>query len=264
MQVSVFPGNRCPDFTVTVDGYIVKVKDRVVLSGLFSKDDPSLDPAFVSQFPADVSTAQFFANAVNTTNTGVDIVADYTKRFGKNTLKILLAGNVQNINIDKINYPAVFSTSDALKKNFYSDREEAFLKASAPKTKFSLGVDYTMSKLGFGAHFTSFGKIVLMGFGDGSSLYPQVPSDADPNVEVPEEFIYKAKVTTDIYASYKFSKKVSLFIGADNLFNVHPDLGVNPLAKTWFTGDNESGGPWDSVQMGFNGRRLFAKLAFNF
>jgi iron complex outermembrane receptor protein len=46
------------------------------------------------------------------------------------------------------------------------------------------------------------------------------------------------------------------------LFNVHPDIGVNPLAKGW-AGDNESGGPWDSVQMGFNGMRLFVKLSFN-
>ncbi|MGC4036730.1 MAG: TonB-dependent receptor [Chitinophagaceae bacterium] len=251
-------------FTLTVDGYIVKVKDRVVLSGLFSKDDTTLPASFRSQFPSDVSTAQFFANAVNTTNIGLDIVADYTKRFGKNTLKILLAGNLQNVNIDKINYPSAFSGSEAQKRNFYSYREEAFLKASAPKAKFSLGLDYTMSKIGFGAHFTSFGKILLLGFGDGTSLYPQIPSDADPNVEVPEEFNYKSKITTDIYVSYKFSKKISWFIGADNVFNVHPDLGVNPLAKTWFTGDNESGGPWDSVQMGFNGRRLFTKVALNF
>ena len=104
-------------FTFTVDGYIVKVKDRVVLSGLFSKDDPTLDPAFTSQFPTDVSTAQFFANAVSTTNTGLDIVADYTKRFGKNTFKILLAGNLQNVKIDEINIPAVLNDTQASPKN---------------------------------------------------------------------------------------------------------------------------------------------------
>ncbi|MEI9910861.1 MAG: TonB-dependent receptor [Bacteroidota bacterium] len=260
-------------FTFTVDGYIVKVKDRVVLSGLFSKEDPTLDPSFTSQFPSDVSTAQFFANAVNTTNVGLDIVADYTKRFGRNTLKVLLAGNLQNVTIDDINVPVKLNDTKLHQKTFYSDREEAFLKASAPKNKFSLGLDYTMVKLGFGAHFTSYGKIVLLGFGDGSSpsgdnpnysgINPQVPSDANPSVYVPEIFNYNGKVTTDIYVSYKFSKKVSLFVGADNVFNVHPDLGVSPLAKG-YAQDNESGGAWDSVQMGFNGRRLFAKLAFDF
>ena len=260
-------------FTITLDGYIVKVKDRVVLSGLFSKDDPTLPASFVSQFPAEVSTAQFFANAVSTTNTGLDIVADYNKKWGKNSLRILLAGNLQHMTLDKINYPTALSNTQLQRKTFYSDREEAFLFASAPKSKFSLGLDYTVKKLGFGTHFTSYGKIALLGFGDGSSpsgdnpnysgINPQVPSDANGSIYVPEVFNYNGKVTTDIYASYKFNKKISLFIGADNLFNVHPDLGVNPLAKGW-AGDNESGGPWDSVQMGFNGLKVFTKLALNF
>ncbi len=259
-------------FTFTLDGYIVNVKDRVVLSGLFSKDDPTLPASFTSQFPAEVSTAQFFANAVNTTNYGLDIVADYTRKWKKNSITILLAGNVQKMKLDKINYPSALSNTPLQRKTFYSDREEAFLFASAPKNKFSLGADYTVNKLGFGIHLTSYGKIVLLGFGDGDSpsgdnpnysgINPQVPSDADGSVYLPEEFNYNGKVTTDIYGSYKFSKKVSLFIGADNLFNVHPDPGFNPKAKGW-AGDNESGGPWDSVQMGFNGLRLFTKLAFN-
>jgi len=266
-------------FTVTIDGYIVKVKDRVVLSGLFSRDDATLDPDFIAQFPPDVATAQFFANAVNTTNTGLDIVVDYTKKVGRNTLKILLAGNLQHVELDDINIPDVLNDTKLHQKTFYSDREEAFLKASAPESKFSLNLDYTMDKFGFGAHFTSFGKVVLLGFGDGSApdpdspggydnpnysgINPRVPSDADPNVYVPEVFNYNGKVITDLYVSYRFSKNFSLFAGADNVFNVHPDLGVNPLAKG-YAQDNESGGAWDSVQMGFNGRRLFTKLAFNF
>ncbi|MEO6315980.1 MAG: TonB-dependent receptor [Chitinophagaceae bacterium] len=267
------------NFTLTLDGYVVKVKDRVVLSGLFSKDDPTLSPAFTSQFPPDVSTAQFFANAVNTTNTGLDIVADYTIRWRKSNLKILLAGNIQKITIDEIHVPSVLNDTKLHRKTFYSDREEAFLKASAPKGKWSLGLDYTKDKLGFGAHLTYYGKIALLGFGDGaapdpadplgydnpnySGINPRVPSDADGSVYLPEVFNYNKKVTVDLYASYKICKSLSLFAGADNVFNVHPNLGVNPLAKG-YAQDNESGGPWDSVQMGFNGRRLFGKLAFNF
>ena len=90
-----------------------------------------------------------------------------------------------------------------------------------------------------------------------------MPSDANPNVLVPEHFNFNGKLVTDIYTSLKCSNKATIYLGADNVFNVHPDLGVNPLAKT-SPFDNESGGPWDSVQMGFNGIRLFAKLALNF
>lgn len=259
-------------FTITVDGYVVKMKDRVVLSGLFSKDDPTLPAAFTSQFPNEVSTAQFFANAVNTTNYGIDIVVDYTKKWEDNTLRLLLAGNFQHINIDKINVPSALSSTKLNSKTFYSDREEAFLKASAPNSKLSLGADYAKGPWGARVQLTSFGKIVLTGFGDGESpsgdnpnysgINPQVPAD-DGSGYVPEVFNYNHKITTDLSFSYKASKIVTIFFGADNIFNVHPNLGVNPLAKGWY-GDNESGGPWDSVQMGFNGRRMFTKVSFNF
>ncbi len=249
------------NLTVTLDGYIVKVKNRVVLSGLFDKKDNTLPASFTSQFPSDVSTVQFFSNAV--TNTGLDIVADYTIHWHASSLKILLAGNVQHIAINDIHVPSALNDNDLHRKTFYSDREEAFLKASAPNAKVSMGLDYTMRKIGFGAHFTYYGKVVLMGYGDGTGIDPHVPSDADPNVLVPEVYNYTGKITTDVYVSYKISKMISVFAGADNVFNVHPDFGVNPLAKG-AAFDNESGGPWDSVQMGFNGRRLFGKLAFNF
>ena len=257
--------------TFTVDGYLVKVKDRVVLSGLFSADDPTLPTEFTDQLKAlDVSTAQFFANAVNTTNSGIDIVIDYNKRWGKNGFKALFAGNFQHMKIDEINIPQQLNDTKLHQKTFYSDREEAFLLASAPKTKFSLNLEYSIKDFAVGTHLTYFGKVVLLGFGaptdenpNYAGINPLVPSDADANVLVPEAFNFSGKFVPDVYASYRLSKHVTAFAGVDNVLNVHPDLGVNPLAKT-YPFDNESGGPWDSVQMGFNGMRLFLKLVFNF
>ena len=86
---------------------------------------------------------------------------------------------------------------------------------------------------------------------------------------VPEVFRFGGKVTTDLYASYNLSKNSTLTIGVDNLFNVHPDKSVVPGSVSLATGssswgDSESGGPFDAVQMGFDGTRLFAKLIFNF
>jgi len=255
--------------TFTVDGYLVKVKNRIVLSGLFSRYDTTLPASFTSQIPAQVTTVQFFANAVNTTNYGLDIVADYSVKFGRSGLKILLAGNLQTMDVDAVHVPPALNGTELNRKTFFSDRERAFLIASAPKAKFALNGDYTYGKFGAGAHLTYFGKITLLGFGAATAdnpnqtgINPMVPTDADPNKLVPEDFVFGGKVTTDVYVSWKFSKKIAVFVGADNLFNVHPDLGVNPQAKGWAE-DNESGGPWDSVQMGFNGLRLFGKVALS-
>ena len=276
--------------TVTTDGYIVKVKDRIVLSGLFSADDTSLPTVFTSQLKTlNVAYAQFFDNAVNTTNIGLDIVIDYNKTWGNKRIKLLLAGNIQHMTVDKVNVPPLLNDSYLHRKTFFSDREEAFLLASAPKSKASLNLEYGISKFSIGTHLTYFGKIRLLGFGYTGPGVAGSGEPGDPNISgsftgidpyvstedgksvVPEVFNFNGKVTTDLYASFKFTRSVSLFVGADNVFNVHPDLGIVPGARYSpdpnvgsQVYDNESGGPWDSVQMGFNGIRFFSKLSFNF
>ena len=279
--------------TVTVDGYTIQMKDRVVLSGLFSASDESLPTALTDKLNSlGVATAQFFSNAVNTTNTGVDIVIDYQKKLSSTEkIKFLLTGNIQHISIDKINIPTALSSNkfatdpyytdrakfytNEMPSTFFSTREIYFLKASAPESKFSLTADYTKNKISIGARVTYFGNVALTGFGDPDydGIYPMVPVD-DPSTAknttnfndgtyVPELFNYKGKFTTDIYANLQVNKKISWIVGADNLFNVHPDFAVNSQAK-WYAGDNETGGPWDGVQMGYNGLRIFSKLVFKF
>lgn len=280
------------NLTVTVDGYTVKVKDRIVLSGLFSADDASLPTAFTNKLKAlGVSTAQFFDNAVNTTNLGLDIVVDYTKKWGNKSFKALLSGNLQHMKVDEVHVPVALNDSYSHQKTFFSDREEAFLLASAPKAKFNLNLEYSINKIGFGTHLTYFGNVKSKGFGwTGFSSLANTGGPGDPAISgsftgidpyvdqdqyldanfsgdqvhiLPEVFNYSAKITTDLFISYKFSKKISLFIGADNIFNVHPDFAAVPGARRE-SFDNETGGAWESVQMGFNGRRLFSKLSFNF
>jgi iron complex outermembrane receptor protein len=257
-------------FTFTLDGYMVQVKNRIVLSGLFSKDDTTLPASFRNAVPPEVSTVQFFANAVSTTNWGLDIVADYAKTWGRKGFKALLAGNWQSMKVDAVHVPPALNGTTLNQKTFFSDREQAFLIASAPNVKFALSLEYDVNNFAVGTHLTWYGLIRLLGFGSATpdnpnqtGINPYVPTDADPNVLVPEIFNYNPKLITDLWFSYKFNRYLTLFLGADNLFNVHPDLGVNPLAKGWAE-DNESGGPWDSVQMGFNGLRLFTKLSFSF
>ncbi|MEO8405291.1 MAG: TonB-dependent receptor, partial [Chitinophagaceae bacterium] len=281
-----FSARPTKDLTITVDGYMVKVKNRIVLSGLFSADDASLPTDFTSQLQAiGVSTAQFFDNAVNTTNFGLDIVLDYNKKWSNNTFKALLTGNLQHMKINDVHIPGKLDDSYLHRKTFFSDREEAFLLASAPKAKFALNLDYNIKKFGAGVHLTYYGEMSTRGFGwtglasaagTGGPGDPDISGSftgIDPYVDIdgysdqvhvrPEIFDYSGKMTTDIYFSYSFCKKASLFIGADNLFNVHPDFAAVPNGR-YEAFDNETGGAWESVQMGFNGMRLFSKIVLNF
>jgi iron complex outermembrane receptor protein len=273
--------------TVTIDGYLIKVKDRIVLSGLFSALDTTLPSALTNEMNAlNVATTQFFANSVNTTNYGIDILIDYSKKLSANkSIKALLAGNLQSMRVDKVNIPDVLNDNYVHRKTFFSDREEAFLEASAPNMKFNLTVDYTFKNWTIGTHVNYFGKLKTLGFGwtglasaagTGGPGDPAISGSftgIDPYVDIDgyndgvnvlkEEFVYNGKATIDLYGSVKLSKKVAVFFGVDNVFNVHPNFAAVQKAR-YQSFDNETGGAWESVQMGFNGRRLFSKIAFNF
>lgn len=269
------------DLTITLDGYLVKVKDRIVLSGQFNKSDATLDSVFLKALKdLHIDNAQFFANAVNTTNTGLDLVIDYNKKWGNQHFRALFTGNIQHMNIDKINVPDKLNDSYLHRNEFFSEREQHFVLASAPPAKLGLNLEYGINKFSVGTHLNYYGKIVLLGYGfagdpakegtglpgdpnlEGTGINPLVALDKDGTL-VREQFNYNGKLTTDIYFSYRFSSHVSWFLGADNIFNVHPDFGYVPGAKQ-SAYDGETGGPWDAVQMGFNGIRLFTKLALNF
>lgn len=261
-----FTCSPIPSLNISVDAYQVKIWDRVVLSGQFSADDNTLDPALTDTMRnLNVSYAQFFANAVNTTNMGLDVVVDYNKKLRNGRyVRALFSGNFQKMQIDNVNVPGKLNNTEDHRESFFSDRERAFLLASAPKTKFSLNAEYGTKKWSVGARVTYFGKVEILGYGeDGLGVDPQVPTDADPNVYVPDRYIYSGKYVTDAYVTYHINKHLQFSMGADNLFNVHPELGVNPLARGWAF-NNETGGPWDAVQMGGNGTRLFARVGFNF
>lgn len=259
-----FTWKASSNLNVTLDGYYTHIKDRVVLSGQFDGSDPDLDAGLRNQMAAlHVSLAQFFANAVNTSNFGADLVIDYNKKIGHNRIKILFAGNFQHMKIDKINVPARLSGSDFLRKTFFSDREEKFILASAPKTKDVLNFEYGIQKLTLGCRFTYFGKVTLLGYGqDGLGINPTVPLD-NGSGDTPDLYNYNGKVVSDLYVSYPLGTKWTIYAGSDNITNVHPDFGVAKGAKGWAY-NTETGGPWDAVQMGSNGRRLFVRLAFNF
>jgi iron complex outermembrane receptor protein len=250
------------ELTITVDAYQVKVQDRVVISGQFNADDASLNPVLTSTLTnLKVGSAQFFANAVNTTNKGLDIVLDFNKRMENQHFRVLLAGNFQKMSIDKINVPRLLDDTPDHRLAFLSNREQKFILASAPPVKGSATLEYGYKRFTVGLRLNYYGEVQLLGYG--SDVVDMVPTDADPTKYVPDLYIYHAKLVPDIYVGWQFCKAASLNVGVDNFLNIHPDLSYVPAATGWAF-NNETGGPWDAVQMGFNGMRLFARLGVNF
>lgn len=224
-------------FTATVDGYYIKVKDRIVLTGYFSRADLPIDVQNDPNYEY-IDQAQFFANAIDTRTKGLDIILSYTETIGSGKLTAMLAGNYNDMEITKVN------TSDQLKGKediYLSKREKGFILASAPKTKINLNLNYKISKFNANLQLVRFDKTTLIGYDDA-------------------EQVYNPKVTTDISFGYEFSNSLNLTLGSKNIFNRYPTLQTTQVSD----GNTESGGIVDPVQMGFSGRQVFARLNFKF
>lgn len=210
------------DFTATIDGYYIKVKDRIVLTGYFDATSLNLG----------VSEAQFFANGVDTSTHGLDLVFSWKKAFDFGQLSATLVGNINDMKIDNVKNGSLDADT------FFGKREKAFLLASAPDSKFGLNLNYSKNKFDAGLAFTRFSKVVLVDYAD-------------------EDDVYNPRLITDLTLGYKLSKSLKLSIGSNNLFNVYP-------TKQDEQGNTEAGGYWDAVQMGFSGAYYYARLGFNF
>ena len=220
-------------FTATVDGYYVKVKDRIVLTGYFTSTE-------IPTLPPNVEQAQFFANAVDTKTKGLDVIFTYTDNIGSGKLTATLAGNFNDMEITKVNTPPSLAGLESI---FLSEREKAFILASAPKTKFNLNLNYKIDKFTSNLQLVRFDKIRLIGYG-GDTDYQD----------------YDARITTDLSFGYDFSGKFSWTLGGKNIFNRYPTLQYAHVSD----GNTESGGIFDPVQMGFSGRQVYTMITYNF
>ena len=176
------------NFTATVDGYYIDVKDRIVLTGYFDASALNLG----------VSEAQFFTNGVDTKTRGVDAVLAWKKSIGGSRFGTTLAGNFNQMEIYNVKNRGLDQ------ETFFGAREKAFLLASAPKNKFALNFTYAIQKLDAGLAFTRFSKVVLVVYNS-------------------EDDVYGAKIVSDLTVGYQLTKQLKWSVGANNFLNVYPD-----------------------------------------
>ncbi|WP_395048843.1 TonB-dependent receptor domain-containing protein [Flavobacterium sp.] len=224
------------NFTATIDGYMINVKDRIVLTGYFDASSLGLN----------VDAAQFFVNGADTKTKGLDVVLAWKKKFGENSFGATLTGNVNHMEITDV------KNGSLDEQTFFGERDKAFLLASAPESKFGLNLTYDRKWFNAGLSFTRFSEVKLLDYqmyedvADYGSFSDQISAATDT---------YSSKMVTDLTLGFKLSKSLKLSVGGNNIFNIYPDQ-----QDDWV----EAGGYWDSVQMGFNGAYYYARLGFNF
>ncbi|UOY08330.1 TonB-dependent receptor [Muricauda sp. SCSIO 64092] len=231
-------------FSLTLDGYLINIDDRIVYSGSFGNGgDPELTRIFES---AGATSARFFVNAIDTKSQGLDIVISHRANIGERILKNDFAANFNKTEVEDIFVPELIKNA-GLGGSFFDGQEEAFLTLAQPRAKLNLTHTLTSGPWDFLLRNVYFGEVTD-------------PDDfnGDARVEgttVSSDAVYGGKLVTDFTISKSFSNNLGITIGANNLFDVYPD-------------ENRAGGTAGdqfvfsrrTSQFGYMGRYLFARM----
>lgn len=220
------------NLTITVDGYIIDVRNRIGISQTFrvtAADVAALPALAIVGVDGDVN---YFTNGFDTSTKGIDAVATYRTDFAGGSLNATLAYAYNKSKVTDFN-PSVISAAQRF--NIANLPPKHRLNASA---NWQIG-DFQVN--GRVNYFSSWAN----------------------QLEYPGQR-FSGKATVDLDASYTFMDHFTLTVGANNLFDTYPDRiapsTTNPIyALTDSLADGQvyprSGGPF-----GINGGFYYVRL----
>ena len=249
---------------ITIDAYQIDIDDRIVLTNNFTDGG---DPVLRQQLQAaNANTANFFTNAIDTRNRGIETVITYNLNFKNNSsLNLILAGTfIDNSVIKDENGRPIIKASPILEAtgqigNYFNREDQSRVEVANPRDKVSFMANYNVGKFTFMFRAVRFGQVVFLDptMGTDPSTWP-VNTLTGQRETLDQTF--SPKVVTDVTVSYKFTDNLRLNVGANNLFDVYQDVhnhsGNFSLGRFVYSRRVQ--------QMGFNGRFVFARLNFNF
>jgi iron complex outermembrane recepter protein len=222
--------------TITLDGYTVKVKNRIGISQTFTvsaADLVALPSLAVVGLAGDVN---YFTNGFDTRTSGFDFVTNYRTDLAGGALSLTLAYNYNKSKVTDFN-PSVISAEQRFNISNLPPKHRVNASANWQIGDFSINMREN--------YFSSWAN----------------------QLEYPGQK-FGAKFVTDLDISYTFAERYTLTLGANNLFDTYPDkiapTATNPVyAMTGSLADGQvyprSGGPF-----GLNGGFYYLRVAIDY
>ncbi len=234
-------------FRLTVDGYQIRIKDRIVKTEILNSAEAKAiltSPQVVSILNArgvpGISSGQFFINGVDTRTRGVDVVSEYTldtESLGKFRLSAAYSYNRTRI-LDIAANPSNLANTVLFGRQARID-----ITRASPRSKLVLTSDWTLDKVHAVLRATRFGGYTEAG---------------TSNISNADDRTFSAKWTADIDISVQLNPRLSVAVGANNLFDTYPDpIGVIQPN----TGVNYYG---SFAPFGLSGGFYYARVGFDF
>lgn len=198
-----------PSLSITLDGYYIRIKNRVERTGrLFG---PGISAILAANGLSDIEQAEYFINAADTETKGFDLVADYSRTLGDlGKIGVTLAFNYSKTEVtDVVATPSqLFAASGASLLGagsvFFGGDKIGELEVLQPHTKLVSTLNWSKGIFGLSVTATRYGK------------YTQRTAAGDDRY-------FGAKLITDASVSAKVTDFATLSFGATNLFDVRPE-----------------------------------------
>lgn len=230
---------RAGGFDLTVDGYLIKLRDQLGLSENIAATFSPQVAALLASTNTGAQAARFFVNGLASTTKGIDAVAHYRARTtGAGTFDLTLAGNVNHIEVTRV--PTNIGGLNPAPLLFARSRIFT-LEQGTPGQKVTGSVDWSLDKLGATARVTYYGD----------ANQPGTIADGSADIHTGRHAI------TDLEIRYSAPRGANIGLGVSNLFDVYPDRTIAANNTTGVVGF-----PYYSP-FGFNGRYLYVRAGLN-
>ena len=221
-------------FDFTADYFRIKIKNRIILSGNFT--GASLTPILA---PFNATGARFFTNAIDTRTEGLELTANAKADLHDAGILRFQAAYAHSENtITRIapTPPQLAGFQEVL----FDRLEQRRLTCGQPKDNLRLTTDWRRGNLGANVRAGRYGT------------YCNIDSAAVANDQT-----FSPQWVFDLEASYQLGK-VSLAVGAQNLFDSFPDRNI-PANFNFGIFTYPRNAP-----NGFNGRYVYVRTAYTF
>ena len=146
----------------------------------------------------------------------------------------------------------------------FGRQESLRFERGQPRDKIVLSLDGDVDPFGFTLRTTRYGEVLSPG-----STLPLAPDQASFTALGPDDVELSPKWITDLELRFSIADRISLAVGADNVFDVYPDrlpFGARGAALGGgnFPQNNQYNAYSIFSPFGFNGRFLYGRVSVTF
>jgi iron complex outermembrane receptor protein len=220
--------------TFTLDGFYIKVNDRIMLTNELSGDDVE---EILSDADVSARAARYFTNALDTESKGMDLTANWRKPLGSGRVDVTGYLNYTRNNIVALRVPDEIANTDATFFDPYLEGGTIAIEKERPEWRAGVSVlrsGLTWDWMAKASYYGSF-QSALFGYSE-STLQT-----------------YGGKTVVDAEVGYRLSPAMRVALGGRNLFDTYPDrMSVDNGFQLFL---HPPGSPF-----GYNGRFVYARV----